>query len=93
MESRRRLFSRIGFDGRAPIAVAPVAVDLPGAPIERFPLNDIASVRGKSSSCVSESSCGRMLLRCCAGRAFPLDLDAKVLESGISSESSVVPFD
>ena len=37
--------------------------------------------------------CGWMDLRCCAGRAFPFDLDAKVLESGISSEPSLVPFD
>jgi hypothetical protein len=82
------LFPRIGFVGRAP-----VAVDVPGAPIERFPLDGIASVRDKSLSCVSGSFRGGMILRCCAGRAFPLDLDAKVLESGISSESSVVPFD
>lgn len=85
--SRRRLFPRIGFEGRALVAV--------GAPIPRFPFDGIASMRDKSSSCVSESSRGWVGLRCCTGRAFPLDLDAKVVESGISSDSdpSVVPFD
>ena len=88
LDSRRRLFPRIGFEGREP-----VAVDVPDTPIERFPLGGgIASARGKSSLSISESSRGWMILRCCAGRTFPLDLDAKVLESGISSESPLVPF-
>ena len=87
LEGRRRLFPKIGR------ARAPVAVDVPGAPIRRFPFESTSSPRGNSSSCVSELYCRWMILRFCAGRAFPLDLVAKDLESGISSESSVEVFD
>ena len=73
---------------------APVAVDVLGAPIGRFPFEDISSIRG-NSSCVSELSSRWMTLRFCASRAFPLPLDlvARDLESGISTDSSVSLFD